>query len=116
MRALSAATLRVNASLDLTAVLQEVIDSARALTGARYGIVTTVDEAGQVQDYVSSGITPEEHRRLAEWPDAPRLLGTPPQLGRAVATRKPARLCSFAWLLLRTDNIKDPPGHADAVP
>ena len=74
MRALSAATLRVNASLDLTAVLQEVIDSARALTSARYGIVTTVDEAGQVQDYVSSGITPEEHRLLAEWPDAPRLL------------------------------------------
>ena len=73
LRALSAATLRVNASLDLTAVLQEVIDSARALTSARYGIVTTVDEAGQVQGFVSSGFTPEEHRRLAEWSEGPPL-------------------------------------------
>ena len=73
LRALSAATLRVNASLDLTTVLQEVVDSARALTGARYGVVTTVDEAGQVQDFVSSGFTPEEHRQLAEWPDGPQL-------------------------------------------
>ena len=73
LRALSAATLRVNASLDLTTVLQEVVDSARALTSARYGVATTVDEAGQVQDFVSSGLTAEEHRRLVEWPDAPRL-------------------------------------------
>ena len=73
LRALSAAILRINASLDLTTVLQEVVDSARALTGARYGVVTTVDEAGQVQDYVSSGFTLEEHRQLAAWPDGPRL-------------------------------------------
>ena len=73
LRALSAATLRVNASLDLTTVLQEVVASARALTSARYGIVTTVDEAGEVQDFVSSGFTPEEHRRLVEWTEAPRL-------------------------------------------
>ena len=73
LRALSAAILRVNASLDLTTVLQEVVDRARALTGARYGVVTTVDETGQVQDFVSSGFTSEEHRQLAAWPDGPRL-------------------------------------------
>ena len=73
LRELSAATLRVNASLDLTTVLQEVVDSARALTSARYGVVTTVDEAGQVEDFVSSGFTPEEHRQLAEWPVGPQL-------------------------------------------
>ena len=47
--------------------------TAPALTSARYGVVTTVDEAGQVQDFVSSGFTPEEHRQLAAWPDGPRL-------------------------------------------
>ena len=73
LRVLSAATLRVNASLDLTTVLQEVVDSARALTSSRYGVVTTVDEAGQVEDFVSSGFTPEEHLQLAAWPDGPRL-------------------------------------------
>ena len=34
--ALSAASLRINASLDLETVLNEVVESARALTGARY--------------------------------------------------------------------------------
>ena len=55
--ALSAAILRISASLDLTTVLQEAADSARALTSSRYGIITTVDETGEVRDFVSSGFT-----------------------------------------------------------
>ena len=39
--ALSAAILRISASLDLATVLREVVDSARALTGARYGVIVT---------------------------------------------------------------------------
>ena len=70
---LSAAILRVSASLDVNTVLQEVVDSARALTGARYGVITTIDDAGQPQDFVSSGFTPAEHQQLADWPDGPRL-------------------------------------------
>ena len=37
--ALSAASLRINASLDLETVLNEVVERARALTGARYGAI-----------------------------------------------------------------------------
>ena len=70
---LSAAVLRVSASLDLNTVLQEVVESARALTGARYGAITTIDARGQARKFVSSGLTPEEHRQLAEWPDGPTL-------------------------------------------
>ena len=70
---LSAALLRVSASLDLDTVLQEVVDSARALTGARYGVITTIDDAGRVLDFVTSGFTPDEHRQLAAWPDGQRL-------------------------------------------
>ena len=44
--ALSAASLRISASLDLETVLNEVVESARALTGARYGAIATIDEAG----------------------------------------------------------------------
>ena len=72
---LSAAILRISASLELDAVLHEVVDSARALTGARCGVIATVDEAGQAQDFVSSGLSPQEHRQLAEWPDGRRLFG-----------------------------------------
>ncbi len=70
---LSAAVLRISASLDLDTVLQEIVDSARALTGARYGIITTVDEAGSPQDTVMSGFTPEEQQELTNWPDGLRL-------------------------------------------
>ena len=70
---LSAAVLRVSASLDLDTVLREVVESARALTGARRGVITTHDEGGQVVDFVSSGMAPEEHRQLTAWPDGWRL-------------------------------------------
>ena len=71
--ALSAASVRISASLDLETVLKEVVDSARALTGARLGGINTIDEAGAPQDFVTSGFTAEEHRRMAEWSDGPRL-------------------------------------------
>ncbi len=71
--ALSAASLRINASLNLETVLNEVVESARALTGARYGAIATIDDAGVPQDFVTSGFTAEEHRKLVEWPDGPRL-------------------------------------------
>ena len=70
---LSAASLRIGASLDLGTVLWEVVDSARALTDARYGLIAAVGEAGEVQDFVSSGFTPDEHEQLAAWPDGPAL-------------------------------------------
>ena len=70
---LSAATLRISASLDVVTVLREVVDSARALTGARYGLIATVDAAGQPQDFVISGLTSDEQRELLQWPDGPRL-------------------------------------------
>ena len=71
---LSAAILRISASLDLNTVLREVVTSARALTGARYGAIATVDEAGRLLDFVTSGFTDDEERRLVSWvPDGLRL-------------------------------------------
>ena len=70
---LGAAVLRVSASLDLETVLREIVDSARALTGARLGLIVTVDAAGQPQDFVSAGLPPGYHTELAAWPDGPRL-------------------------------------------
>ena len=52
---LSVAFLRISASLDVEAVLREIVDSARELTGARFGLITTVDDAGQPQDFVQAG-------------------------------------------------------------
>ena len=71
--ALSAAILRISANLDLATVLQQAVDSARTLTGARYGAIVTIDKTGEVREFVTSGLTPDEHRELVEWPDGPRL-------------------------------------------
>ena len=73
--ALAAAILRIGASLDLDTVLREVVDGARDLTGARYGVITTVDDAGQPRDFVTAGFTPDEHRAMESWPDGLRLFG-----------------------------------------
>ena len=66
---LSEASLRINESLDFDTVLQRVLDSACSLTGARYGVITLLDESGRIQDFVYSGLTPEESRQFAEFPD-----------------------------------------------
>lgn len=65
---LSEASLRINDSLELDTVLQRVLDSARALTGARYGVMTTFDESGQIEDFLASGLDPEEARQLWAMP------------------------------------------------
>ncbi len=66
---LSEASLRINESLDFETVLQGVLDSARSLTGSRYGVITLLDDAGRIQDFLYSGLTPEESRQFAEFPN-----------------------------------------------
>ena len=66
---LSQASLRINESLDFDTVLQGVLDSACSLTGARYGVITLLSESGRIQDFLYSGLTPEESRRFAEFPN-----------------------------------------------
>ena len=65
---LSQASLRVNESLDFDTVLQGVLDSARSLTGARYGVIALHDEAGNAGDFLSSGMTADEAERVWQIP------------------------------------------------
>ena len=56
--------MRINESLDFDTVLQGALDSARSLTGARFGVMTLLDDRGRVQDFLSSGMTGEEAERM----------------------------------------------------
>ena len=69
---LSGAVLRISSSLDLDTVLQEAIDSARALTGSSKGIITTIDGGGRLADFLTSGFTPEVLGEIVAWPDGQR--------------------------------------------
>ena len=68
---LSQASLRVNESLDFDTVLQEVLDSARSLTGARYGVIALHDDAGNAGDFLSTGMTSDEAERVWQIPGWP---------------------------------------------
>ena len=65
---LNAAILCINASLDLDTVLHEVVDSVCALTGARYGMIATVDEGGAIQELIAPSLWADERRHMADWP------------------------------------------------
>ena len=115
---LSAAVLRIGSSLDLDTVLQEAVDSARALTGARYGVITTVDDSGRVQDFVTSGFTKDEQDQLATWSDGPRLfqhfrdLASPLRLGDLPTY---VQALGFSPDLMRSKTLQGTPmRHGDA--
>ena len=65
---LSEASLRITETLEFDDVLQEVVESARTLTGARYGMMATLNESGGPENFFTSGTTAEEHQQLEETP------------------------------------------------
>ncbi len=68
---LSEASLRINESLEFGTVLQGVLEAARSLTDARYGVMTFHDDDGEVENFLSSGMTAEEESALWKIPTAP---------------------------------------------
>ena len=65
---LSEASLRINESLDLDTVLQEILDSARSLTNAWCGVIVSLYDKGQVEDFLASGLTDDETQQLFAMP------------------------------------------------
>ena len=68
---LSEAGVRITEDLDLDTVLQEVVDAARSLTGARISGLTALDEAGELMSFITSGMTAEERQRFVDLPGGP---------------------------------------------
>ena len=68
---LSEAGVRITEDLDLDTVLQEVVDAARSLIGARISGLTILDEAGELMSFITSGMTAEEHQRFVDLPGGP---------------------------------------------
>ena len=111
---LSAAMLRVSESLDVEMVLHEIVESARALTGARYGVITTVDANGGMRNLLTSGLTPEEQRQLAEWSDAAGLFGylrDPPKPLRTANLSACLKLLGFSTGLFGSSTLQVTPIH-----
>ena len=70
---LSETCLRISESLDVDTVLREVVESARALTGAGCSGITTMDASGHLQDSVTAGVSSEDYQQFLHLPHGPGL-------------------------------------------
>ncbi len=70
---LSEAGIRISASLDADAAWREVVASARALTGAGCGGITTMDAAGGLRGRIVSGASSEDYQQFLNPPHGPGL-------------------------------------------
>ena len=62
--------------LDTEAVLQRILDEARAITGARYVALGVLDEhRSELERFLTSGIEPEAHRMIGDLPRGRGVLG-----------------------------------------
>ena len=84
---LSAASVRINESLDVDTALRAVMDSARCLTDAPYASIITLDALGRVEDHLVLGFDPDDVERLWQAAQGPMFfeylnaLGAPLRVG-----------------------------------
>ncbi len=91
LAALHKAALTLTKEIDLATVLQSVVNEARTLANAQYGAVGVLNEEGTyIDQFIVSGITPQQRA----------LLGRPPRghglLGVLIKTGEPIRIPSIA--------------------
>ena len=73
--ALHSAGLDVAAELSLDVVLKKVVDRARLLVGARYGALSVIDDRGQIEAFITSGISDQERAAIGPPPVGHGVLG-----------------------------------------
>jgi two-component system, NarL family, sensor histidine kinase DevS len=75
-RALVEAGIALSSELSLEAVLQKLVETAAALTGARYAALGVLDPSGQrLERFVTTGVDEETHRAIGELPTGRGILG-----------------------------------------
>jgi signal transduction histidine kinase len=73
--ALHHAALDLGGELGLDALLQKVVDGARALIGARYGALSVIGRDRRIEAFVVSGLSPERREKIGPPPVGRGLLG-----------------------------------------
>lgn len=80
--ALHHAAVDLGGELGLAALLQKIVDGARDLVGTRYGALSVIDRHGQIEAFVTTGISHEERLRIGTPPVGRGLLGVTLHLGQ----------------------------------
>lgn len=88
LEALHDAALTLTTELDLSTVLQKVVDLSRELAGAHYGAVGVLDEEGQqIVQFITSGIDDATRAAIGPTPTGYGLLGMLIRDGKAMRVR-----------------------------
>jgi two-component system sensor histidine kinase DevS len=74
IRALAEASVSLTSELSLDTVLQKVVDVAREQIGARYAALSVLNTDGDIERFITSGITAEERERIGHIPEGRGLL------------------------------------------
>ncbi|HEY2937677.1 MAG TPA: GAF domain-containing sensor histidine kinase [Gaiellaceae bacterium] len=76
LRALFDATVALTSELSLDSLLQKLVETAAALTGARYAALGVIDETGSaLERFVTTGSDPETHAAIGDLPRGRGILG-----------------------------------------
>jgi signal transduction histidine kinase len=74
-KALLDAVVAISTDLDLHSVLNRIVVSACAITGARYGALGVIGHGGGLVDFVTHGVSEEQHSAIGELPRGHGILG-----------------------------------------
>src|SRR5947199_9991895 len=69
------AGLILASELSLPAVLQRIVDLAAEITDARYGALGVIGDDGTLTDFLTTGITAQQRKRIGGLPHGRGLLG-----------------------------------------
>ena len=76
LRALFESSVALTSELSLDALLQKLVETAAALTGARYAALGVIDESGNaLERFVTAGIGPDTQEAIGELPHGRGILG-----------------------------------------
>jgi len=91
LRGLVDAGIALSSELSLDDLLQKLVETAAALTGARYAALGVIDETGtELERFLTTGIDPETHAAIGELPRGRGILGV------LIRNAEPLRLESIA--------------------
>lgn len=75
LEAINKSMAAISRALDLSEVLQNIVDAARELLQSRYAALGVADAWGRITQFITSGITPEERAAIGPLPQGHGLLG-----------------------------------------
>lgn len=75
MAAVNSSMTAISRGLDLSQVLQNIVDAARELGQAHYAALGVSDDHGRITDFITSGITPAQRSAIGPLPQGHGLLG-----------------------------------------